>query len=154
MDDFASELPLVKFNLPPKIKLPELDNGYEAELRAKEIINDGVEASLPAINVVLAKLDESAYERVQAAAEEAEAEDVPQYLRGMVNTLAFAYVGYRTGEIHICEEETGADVTQGYIPMILGELADMLGKQTTWQLYRTLSTNLDAVLDEHAGRAK
>lgn len=154
MDDYLSELPLTKFNLPPKINLPKLENGYEAELRVKEIVDGGVEASLPAINIVLSKLDEDAYDRVQAAANEADADDVPQYLRGMVNTLALAYVGYRTGEAHIREEETGANVTQGYIPIILGELADMLGRQTAWQLYRTLHTSLDTEIERHTGRTK
>jgi hypothetical protein len=143
-----------KFKLPPKIKLPKLDNGYEAELRAKEIIDDGVEASLSAINAALSRLDEGAYDRVDAAAKEADT-DVPDYLRRhVINVLAFCYVEYRTGEVHILEGETNDNATQQYISSTLTELSEMIGEHVTMEIYRTLAGNMDAAIGEHTGRTK
>jgi hypothetical protein len=154
MDNDPLPVTLQKFKLPPKIKLPKLDNGYEAELRAKEIIDDGVEASLPAINAALSRLGEDAFDRVDAAAKEADT-DVPDYLRRhVINVLAFSYVGYRTGEVHILEESSGDNATKQYISDTLTELAEMIGEHVAMEVYRTLAGNLDTAINEHTGRSK
>jgi hypothetical protein len=103
---------------------------------------------------VLSKLGEDAYDRVDAAAKEADT-DVPDFLRRhIINVLAFCYVGHRTGEVHILEDATGDNATKQYISSTLTDLAEMVGEHVTMEIYRTLAGNLDVAIGKHAGRSK
>lgn len=142
-----------RFDAPPKIPIRISDHPEDNERILADIVNTGYDYSRKKVDKALASVGTDVAEKLEDAAEEHGFDSISDYLGKRIAEVSQLYVGYRTGLLWVKDNFNGKDVTISNISIKLTELSENLGTKLTTEIYRTLTSNLDMVLDARYGKS-
>jgi hypothetical protein len=145
--------PALRFTLPPRISVPVSFDPIANQKRLMIIISDAFRESRPSIEQALEKLDGSFKERIVTEAQAA-GHDPENFLYGHFKHICMAYAGYRTGLAEARNPETGDDVTKTALSTELTFLAYLIGDKLAAECYRTITADIDDVLETRYGQQR